>query len=257
MLDAKEKCEARLVEKKALLNTIVAQYTEIKAALQDKKTRRIDEEEKLKKLTKDATEMVQKAASWQRQLQDVRKKHEHEQREFNREIAKILATAKAPRPVAQDSAGGGGPTASTAMETVDGAADGGATTQRGSSRASAKAMSSEPEQEEEEEVEQLPVLSPEQLEVYMNDPDFADETNRTIGVLEAEKNKMKDVDMQALMNYLKKDAVYRMRLCELEEVTEVRDYHRCCVLSSYSRIPYPGADFVGPSMRLWDSFASV
>eukprot|EP01039_Chlorochromonas_danica_P004811 gene4811-5275_t len=81
------------------------------------------------------------------------------------------------------------------------------------------------EVEEEEKVENevtscdvLPDYSEEQLS--MTD---TDQVKKDISLLEAERNKLKgNVNMNALIEYLRKDALYRSRLTELERITAER-----------------------------------
>ncbi len=65
-------------------------------------------------------------------------------------------------------------------------------------------MELEDDDEEREEIE-LPIYTTEQLE-SLN----ADELKRDIGILEAERNKLKgNINMNALLDYLRKDANYK------------------------------------------------
>ncbi len=58
--------------------------------------------------------------------------------------------------------------------------------------------------EQREEIE-LPIYTTEQLEAFN-----ADELKRDIGILEAERNKLKgNINMNALLDYLRKDANYK------------------------------------------------
>lgn len=69
-----------------------------------------------------------------------------------------------------------------------------------------------------DEVEELPDYTAEQLDVLDTDA-----LKKDISVLEAESRRLKDtVSMAALMEYLRKDAAYRVRLGELEGITVIR-----------------------------------
>ncbi len=66
-------------------------------------------------------------------------------------------------------------------------------------------MDLEDDDEEEREEIELPIYTTEQLE-SLN----ADELKRDIGILEAERNKLKgNINMNALLDYLRKDANYK------------------------------------------------
>ena len=74
------------------------------------------------------------------------------------------------------------------------------------------------------EIESLPVLSNDMLGVATSD---MDEIKKEINLLENSREKMKkDVNMSALLEYLKKDAQYKARLYDLEAITEVRNEAR-------------------------------
>ena len=75
-----------------------------------------------------------------------------------------------------------------------------------------------------EEEETLLILADEQLEAAKGD---VEEIKREIAKLEAERDKMKkDLNMGALLEYLKKDAQYKVRLYDLEAITEIRNETR-------------------------------
>lgn len=74
------------------------------------------------------------------------------------------------------------------------------------------------------EFETLPTLSTEELAANSAN---VEELKRTINLLEAEKDRLKaNVNMNALLEYLKKDAFYRVRVSELEAITEERNVIR-------------------------------
>ena len=75
-----------------------------------------------------------------------------------------------------------------------------------------------------DDIETLPVLTAHILDAALGD---IEEIKREINVLEAAREKLKkDVNMSALLEYLKKDAMYKSRLCELEVITEERNTSR-------------------------------
>ena len=74
------------------------------------------------------------------------------------------------------------------------------------------------------EIEVLPVLNNDMLGVASSD---MDEIKKEINLLENSREKMKkDVNMSALLEYLRKDAQYKARLYDLEAITEVRNEAR-------------------------------
>ena len=84
------------------------------------------------------------------------------------------------------------------------------------------------EQEQQLTIDELPLLTPHELETHLlHLSTTIDTLSGEINILEEERDKMKgNVNMSALMEYLRKDASYRQRLNELESITEERNNMR-------------------------------
>ena len=125
------------------------------------------------------------ASSWRTKLESVRAQHTEEQVEYYADVNEVLASIR-----------------------------------KNIESSSSSATSSTSAIEEEQKIEILPDLSPENLE---SEKDDLEEIKREIELLEKARNRQNSGDRSALMDWIKKDRLYRFKLSELEAVTLERN----------------------------------
>lgn len=191
VIEAVKDAEARMQEQDEQLKLITKQYNEMKKEIGNLKKVEIDLTEEADKTKKDIKEREKAITHWAAELESVRKQHLDEQRELK---ASVRAALEA-----------------TVLPSLENGANNGNTVDVVSAL-------------DAEEIEALVVLEEEHLEKAKDD---VDEIKREIAKLEAARDKMKkDLNMGALLEYLKKDAQYKIRLYDLEAITEVRNATR-------------------------------
>lgn len=192
--EAIEGAKQRMTEQDELLKKITDEFNALKSSVEKTKGAEVDLAEEIKNFGKTIKEGTQKLDQIRRNLETLRKTHVDEQREFNAAVSDVLKTKKA------------APSSGSA---------------EGETEAEPEAMQADLE------VDELPVLDAEKLEELVHDKRHRDELTGRITLLEEERDKMKgSVNMNALMEYLRKDAGYRSRLNELELITEERNARR-------------------------------
>lgn len=192
--EAIEGAKQRMAQQDELLKKITDEFNALKASVEKTKGAEVDLAEEIKNFGKTIKEGTQKLDQIRRNLETLRRTHVEEQREFNAAVSDVLKTKKA------------APSSGSAEGEVEAEA--------------------EPMQVD-LEVDELPVLDAEKLEELVHDKRHRDELTGRITLLEEERDKMKgSVNMNALMEYLRKDASYRGRLNELELITEDRNARR-------------------------------
>ena len=152
--------------------------------LRETETKLTDEYEKAEHLLK--TKSVE-ASTWRTKLENVRAQHTEEQMEYYADVNEVLASIRKNIESSSSSA-----TSSTSTSVI----------------------------EEEQKIEILPDLSPENLE---SEKDDFEEIKREIELLEKARNRQNSGDRSALMDWIKKDRLYRFKLSELEAVTLERN----------------------------------
>jgi len=199
VIDAVEKAKACMLEQEGELKRITSEYTILKEVYAEMKATELDLKNEFNCLCKkvDTQEGVRK--SWQSKLAELRNKHIDDQEQFNAAVSACIG--EQPLPIAEQST------------------DSPQTTEQLYYR-----QQFDSKGESVSDVEALPVLSADALAVrQMNCEEMANE----IGELEGEKMEMeKNVNMSALLEYLKKDAFYRTRAEELRIITEARNLVR-------------------------------
>ena len=173
-----ESARKRMTEQEEVLKRISHEYAELKAAVEKIKATEVDLTEDIKLMQRTIKESSTRVDQHRKNLDTLRKKHVEEQQEFNAAVSEILKTKK---PL-QDAESDAGQVA-----------------------------------EYQPEVETLPVLEPEQLEEMMRDGSKREELSGQINLLEEERDRMRgSVNMNALMEYLRKDASYRFLMIALD-----------------------------------------
>eukprot|EP01034_Spumella_vulgaris_P030993 gene30993-38303_t len=182
---ALEESRERLAIMEDGLKSISAEFNALKTTVAKVRAVEVDLVVELERIVSDIKESSDVAKRYHKDAAAVRRQHLEEQMEFN---AIIRSVAMPPKPASSG--------ASQPVETP-----------------------SDTPAADESTVDELPVLSPSELEGLDSEA-----IKRDVNLIEAEKNKLKSsVNMSALLDYLKKDANYKSRLYELELVTEDRN----------------------------------
>ena len=134
------------------------------------------------------------AVSWRQQLVEVRQKNTEEQREHNADVREVLMNLKKTH-----------------------------TDQSQSTDLKDTGDKEEEEEEEEEVIELLPDLTPDMLQSGQQDIEHIQEE---IDQYERARSKQGHVDRTALMDWIKKNGLYRIKLAELEAITIQRNAAR-------------------------------
>ena len=186
VIDAVEKAKACMLEQEGELKRITSEYNILKEVSAEMKATELDLKNEVNCLCKKVDTQEGVRKSWQSKLTELRKKYIDDQEQFNAAVSACIG--EQPLPIAEQS------------------------------------TDSPSEGESVSDVEALPVLSTDALAArQMNCEEMANE----IGELEGEKMEMeKNVNMSALLEYLKKDAFYRTRAEELRIITEARNLVR-------------------------------
>lgn len=124
------------------------------------------------------------AAAWRQKMKSVRAEHTEEQTDYNADVNEVLASLRK-----NIESSGSCPGAASVVE-------------------------------EEQTIELLPDLTPENLE---SEKDDLEEIKREIEILEKARGRQASGDRSALMDWIKKDRLYRLKLSELEAVTLERN----------------------------------
>jgi structural maintenance of chromosome 4 len=174
------------------LKSSTEEYKKLKTAVSKVKTVECDLTLELDKVKEEIHTSVADAKRWRAESTAVRKEYADEAREFSKLIKSVASSSS--------SSSAGGAVGGDEHEMMDDDA-------------------SSDMQQAEAEGAVLPLHSMEELRAVDQDA-----LKREINHLEAEKRKMEGkVNMNSLIEYLKKDASYRARLTELEEITEARN----------------------------------
>ncbi|KAJ1435269.1 RecF/RecN/SMC [Ochromonadaceae sp. CCMP2298] len=189
VVNAVESARERMVDLEAQLQSISKEFHDLKALVNKVKTVELDLTVERERIASELKECKSMCKKWRLEAEAVRAEHTDEQREF----LAVVQAATAPAPTPAPSSDGGSP-----MKVA-------CSPQKGAVEADA--------------LEALPVLVEEELSRL-----DSEELKRDINIMEAQKNKMKSsVNMSALLEYMKKDASYRSRLLDLEQITEARN----------------------------------
>jgi len=194
VVTAVEQSKARMAEQEELLKTITIHFETVKKDVQKIRAIEVDLRDVIEESGRKQKESLDQATHWRKEVRAVQKLHVEDQREFLTTVRSILQDTKlVVSAIGVDSADSVGPSVSVGIETI-------------------------------EEEELLPTLSSERLAALLCD---ADEIKHELRVLETEREHLKgNVNMGALLEYMKKDAFYRSRLVELEVITEQRNNAR-------------------------------
>ena len=168
------------------LHTLDASHTALQKTikkLRETETKLTDEYEKAEHQLK--TKSVE-ATAWRSKLETVRAQHTEEQMEYYADVNEVLASIR--KNIESSSS-----SATSSVTSVI---------------------------EDEQKIEILPDLSPENLE---SEKDDLEEIQREIELLENARNRQNSGDRSALMDWIKKDRLYRFKLSELETVTLERN----------------------------------
>lgn len=224
VIEAVELAKARLEDKKAILANITSEHHTLKAEIDKVKRLEVDLGEEIAAATKEVKEKTKFQNGWKVKLEELRRQHLAEQTEYREmvlEIQQSSSAAVAPRPAARTAAVGGGgdgdePEVEASSMDVDDAA--------ALAAAAVAAELNKTLEAQLPEVEPLSVMSAAQLASYLSDRTFRDGVIREINLMEAERDKQRgNVNMSALREYLRKDMNYKLKLCDLEAITEVRN----------------------------------
>ena len=189
VVQAVEAAKEKMVQQDTQLKTITKDYNDMKASMAKIKSVELDLTAEIDKISKELKENLDQANKWRKEIDNLQKIHLDEQKEFNGSVKLAMAAAAALM----------GTSAVASEDKMD-------------------------VEDDESSLESLQVLRPDQLAVARLD---VDEIKREINVLESEVEKMKkDVNMSALIEYMKKDAQYKLRLVELEAITNARNQVR-------------------------------
>jgi len=189
VVQAVEAAKEKMVQQDTQLKTITKDYNDMKASMAKIKSVELDLVAEIEKISKELKENLDQANKWRKEIENLQKIHLEEQKEFNGSVKMAMAAAAALL----------GTSAAAAEDKMD-------------------------VEDDESSLESLQVLRSDQLAVARLD---VDEIKREINVLESEVEKMKkDVNMSALIEYMKKDAQYKLRLVELETITNARNQVR-------------------------------
>jgi structural maintenance of chromosome 4 len=195
VIKAVDSAKARMTEQEELLKKITTDFQHLKAAVAKMKNVEVDLNEDLEHVQKDLKEATRQADHWHKELETLRKVHFDEQREF---FDAVDAIVKADRPQNGANASSSSSSSSSSGNIIDTST-----------------------------IDTLPVLAEEQLKAHSSDVSFVEDVKKTISQLETEREKLRgNVNMNALMEYLRKDAHYRGRLVDLESITEQRNVLR-------------------------------
>jgi len=187
VIEAVEQAKACMLEQEEELKRITAEYNVLKEASAKMKTVELDLKNEVSGLSKKVDAQEGIRKSWQAKLAELRKKHIDDQEQFN---AAVSACISEQQPTELEST----------KETLN---------------VSGESVST---------VESLPILSADALSARQTN---CEEMANEIEELEDQKAEMeKNVNMSALLEYLKKDAFYRTRAEELRIITEARNLVR-------------------------------
>lgn len=193
VVQAVEEARAALAALEESMSEASKLYQEIQAAVQKAKANEVDLQVELDRVAQEAKEQTQIATQWRKESDAIRAQHLEEEQEFARTLRQLDEEQR------QSSA-----TAST--ETAAAAA------------ADSTAMDVDEDAGPAVAIEELPRFLDEDLAAFRKD-----ELQRDITLLETERNKLKgNVNMNALLDYLRKDHTYRMRLREVEALNQER-----------------------------------
>ena len=174
VVNAVEAAKVRMAGLEGQLQSISKDYHDIKGRVAKAKTVELDLTEEMEKLGAELKECKATSKKWRREAEVVRQQHLSEQREFNAVVRSVL------------------PVSSAAASTTDG---------------------SPMKIDRPEEAADPDDASLEHLTVFGKDEMLqfdAEELKRDISIMESQKNKMKSsVNMNALLEYMKKDANYK------------------------------------------------
>jgi structural maintenance of chromosome 4 len=185
VIKAVESGKERMSQQEELLKRITEEFQKLKAEVGKIKNAEVDLIVEIEHIQKDLKEANKQTDHWKKELELLRKLHLDEQQEF---FAAVDAIVKA------------------------------------DNKASTSSSFAAPNIIDTSTVESLPVLPTEQLHVYASDASYVEDLKKTIATLEVEKERLRgNVNMNALMEYLRKDAHYRGRLVDLEAITETRN----------------------------------
>ena len=189
VMQAVEAARERMAQQEAQSQAITKEYNDIKASMAKIKSVELDLIAEIEKIAKELKDNLDQAHKWRKEIDHLQKIHLEEQKEFNGSVKLAMAAAAALM----------GTATVPSEEKMD-------------------------VEEDDSTLESLQVLRPDQLAVARHD---VDEIKREINGLESEVEKMKkDVNMSALIEYMKKDAQYKIRLVELETITNARNLVR-------------------------------
>jgi structural maintenance of chromosome 4 len=186
IMEAVEAAKAKQEQQAEELKRISGEYEAVKTLMEKIRSVEVDLNEEIDKTKRELRETTAQVKHWQKELETLRQQHAEEANEFS-----MLSDASMQK-------------SSTEMDT-----DAGAEAERSSA------------------ADALPVLLKEQLEGYSDDRGYHNDLKKEINLLEAERDKLKgNVNMNALMEYFRKDASYKTRLEELEAITAERNVIR-------------------------------
>jgi structural maintenance of chromosome 4 len=201
VVQAVENARSALADLEESMSEASRLYQEIQAAVQKSKANEVDLQVELDRASHEAKEQAQLAQQWRKESETIRAQHLEEEHEFARTVKSLAeeqsAAVAASAAAAADTSSDG----NTAMDV-----DGDDADQQASNN------------HFEVTIEELPRFNEEDLDSFRRE-----ELLRDITLLETERNKLKgNVNMNALLDYLRKDHVYRLRLKEVESLNRER-----------------------------------
>lgn len=188
VMGAVEDAKSKMSLQEEQLKAMTKEYDDIKNMLAKIKRVEVDLVEEIESLDRSIRDSTENAKKWKAEAEAIRRLHVDEQQEFYTTVQHALASSK--------------PSSS-----IDG-----------------NAIIATSPIVEALELDVLPILNADLIVAARHD---IDEIKREINLLEIAREKLKkDVNMSALLEYLKKDASYKLRLYELEAITETRNHTR-------------------------------
>ncbi len=216
MTEAMETSKQQLSAMESELKQKAAEYNELKEKNNQLKSMEVDLSMEIEKLQHEKKELDGQVKYWQKELETLRQVYSSEIKEIMTTITNIYVSNNLPVSEMNASFSVLGAAQSSSSSSKQNTRD------RSTDRMDVEEAEGEAETEGAKNpfgLEELPVLSSSDLEAIS-----VDEVKREINLLEAERNKLKgNVNMNALIDFFKKEVNYRLKLKDLEEINEQRN----------------------------------
>jgi len=229
LLTALENAKALKDSQEAYLNQVKVAYDELCELVSKVKSTEFDLKHLLDVHTKTIKEKNDHKNHWEGQFKNVRAIHFEEKMEMKTLLKSFMTTGSSKKNIMLASSSSTSTSTAAATEDMD---------VEGCDTSAGDDMDVEGEAAEQEEsadsMKDMPVLTRESFMKRFSHPDpkvfenkikgAKEDINDDIAALKVDRDKLKEnVNMSALMDYLRKDADYRVRLVELEEITNQRN----------------------------------